>query len=181
LAVLVAAIATAVGLSLAGTVAASAAEIHSAPTTTGAITIEGSTTSTANNPRIPLTMTGVVYTHGVFVTSNGPPNGADTLYFNRGNLRVYHMQLKPPAQSFNSRTCTYTYNDVGTFRPLSGTGVFLHVRGPGGVYDVFSWGVVPRTHGRHGQCNMNAAPIRAYSQFSATGALTVMDYDHRGE
>ncbi len=134
----------------------------------------------ANVTPIPLTFAGVVATTDRgFVLGNGGGN-THTLVTPAGKLTVTGTGAQSTTQTFNTRTCffTYTVRQQFKFVPGKSTGKFAGASGPG-AYQVYFGAYAPRyTSGKHkGQCNTgsNVQPLAkgAIATFLAAGVLTV--------
>ncbi len=135
----------------------------------------------ANNPHIPLTLTGVVPTSEPgFVLGGASGKRTHTLATKAGDLTVRATGKQHMTQTMNPKTCrfTFTARDQFTFVPGMSTGKFAGATGPG-AYQVTFAAFAPRyTSGKHkGQCNTskNAKPLTkgALASFLAAGVMTV--------
>jgi hypothetical protein len=162
-----------VGLVAAATLAAILLAACSS-SSTGAETIYGTTTSTANNPTIPLTATGVFTDTGTI--SLGGKSTKGTLHFKKGGLNVNHSN--PPApntpSSFNATTCRVAFAESGTFKVTGGTGPYKGATGHG-TFKVTFAATLPKL--ASGKCNesnsANPLPGTSLTTFKATGNLTI--------
>jgi len=148
---------------------------------TGPETIEGTVygkAATANTPRIPLRLKGVVETvDPTFVLGNGHSN-THTLRTPAGRLTVRGVGKQHTTTQLNTRVChaTYTVRQQVNFVPSLSTGKFYRASGPA-AYQVRFAAYFPRyRHGKNkGKCDFNARPFNrgAVTSFLAAGVLTV--------
>jgi len=114
--------------------------------------------ATAEFVSIPLSWQGLVATHSVFSPHGNPPGeGTDTTFPTAAGKLVLLVTAAPrEGQTFNMKTCYFTYRTIVNFTTVPGksTGKFAGAAGPGAVR-VFWGGYVPRyTSGsKKGQCN----------------------------
>ena len=156
---------------------------QAAKTVTGPEAITGAAygkAAIANVTPMPLTFAGVVATTDRgFTLGNGGGN-THTLTTPAGKLTVTGVGKQITTQTFNPRTCyfTYTARQQFNFVPGKSTGKFADATGPG-AYQIFFGAYAPRyTSGKHkGQCDTasNAQPLAkgAVARFLAAGVLTV--------
>jgi hypothetical protein len=154
-----------------------------AKTVTGPEAISGAAygkAAIANVTPIPLTFAGVVpTTDRGFKLGNGGGN-THTLATPVGKLTVTGVGAQSTTQTFNVRTCFFTYTARQQFKfvPGKSTGKFAGASGPG-AYQVYFGAYAPRfTSGKHkGQCDTanNVQPLAkgAVATFLAAGVLTV--------
>ncbi|HUC35928.1 MAG TPA: hypothetical protein VMR97_02265 [Acidimicrobiales bacterium] len=141
---------------------------------TGAETIYGSTTSTANNPTVPLTASGVFSDTGSITLGSNSTKGA--LHFQKGQLNVTHSNPPNPnaPTSFNSTTCRAVFAESGTFTVTGGTGPYNGATGHGTFAVTFAT-TLPKL--ANGQCNesnnANPVPGTSLTTFKATGNITI--------
>jgi len=142
---------------------------------TGAETIYGTTTSTANNPTVPLRATGVFTDTGsIYLGNNNATKG--TLHFKKGGLNLTHSN--PPSlntpTSFNPTTCRAVFAGSGTFKVTGGTGPYNGATGHG-TFTVTFAANFPKL--ANGQCNesnsANPVPGTSLTTFKATGNITI--------
>jgi hypothetical protein len=120
--------------------------------------------ATANNPVFPVAWQGLVNAHGVFSPTGPTPKKGQqhTFTTSAGNLTVVVTATPTSSQSFNPKTCRFSFTTYVVFAalPKKSTGQFAGVSGPGAV-QVGGAGNVPRfTSGKHkGQCNTNAPEL----------------------
>jgi hypothetical protein len=143
---------------------------------TGTETIQGTTTSMANNPTIPLTATGQVGATGGSLTLGGGGNGqVGYLRFKGGTLAVRHYNgLKAQqSQSFSQAACSFTQVSRGEFRivPALSTGSFKGMSGRG-TYQVTFSGKFALTAGKCVVTN-STNPVSGKIAFKATGVTAV--------
>jgi hypothetical protein len=86
----------------------------------------------------------------------------DNFVFPDGTLTIRHEPLTR-SQKFDSRTCTFTYTETGTYDISHGTGSYAHVTGYG-KYKVFAVGT---------GCDPNEPPTSFSQTIQAHGPLTV--------
>jgi hypothetical protein len=171
-------------MALAGAGVASASPSHSAPKhVTGIEKINGSAygrAAVANNPRIPLTLSGLVRaTDRNFVL--GGNGNTHTLWTSKGALTVTTIGKQSTKATLNKKSCwsTETIRQSFVFVPKKSNGSFTGASGRG-AYQVYFAAYLPRyTHGPHkGACNTsnNAQPLSrgAVVNFQAAGILTVV-------
>ncbi len=142
---------------------------------TGAETLYGTTTSTANNPTVPLKATGVFTDTGsIYLGDNKQTKG--TLHFKKGGLNLTHSNPPNPnaPTSFNATTCRVVFAESGTFKVTGGTGPYNGASGHG-TFKVTFAANLPKL--ANGQCNEsnNANPIpgTALTTFKAVGNITI--------
>ncbi len=141
--------------------------------TSGILHLYGRSTSAAAKA-LPLTTSGVVTPQHGYLPLDNKNHANATLHFGSGNLLVRHDK-QGGRQSFNQTTCTFTQTEHGTFRVLSGTGVFSGASGHG-TYTILFRGSFAMTAGRCHPSN-SAQPLAALSVFRASGPVTV---SHKG-
>ena len=141
---------------------------------TGAETIYGSTTSTANNPTIPLKATGVFTDTGSIVLGSKTTKG--TLHFTKGGLNLTHSNPPNPNSptSSNATTCRVLFAESGTFKVTGGTGPYKGATGHG-TFGVTFAATFPKL--ASGKCNesnsANPVPGSSLTTFKATGNITI--------
>jgi hypothetical protein len=143
--------------------------------TTGAESISGSTTSTANVPVIPLKASGVFADTGSITLGNGKSTKG-TLNFSKGKLDVMHSKgtnTNTPT-SFNTKTCHVVFDSGGTFKVTGGTGSYNGATGNGTFKVEFSATLPKLANGKCNESN-NAQPLAGSSltTFTATGTVTI--------
>ncbi|HEY1822507.1 MAG TPA: hypothetical protein VGG83_21490 [Trebonia sp.] len=132
----------------------------------------------ANNPRIPLKLSGLVRATDNNFRLGGNGN-THTLSTSAGWLTVTTVGRQTTRQTLNPRSCymTDTIRQSLVFVPRKSTGKFTGASGPGS-YQVSFAAYVPRyTSGKHrGACDTNAQPLArgAVVNFHAAGVLTVV-------
>jgi hypothetical protein len=179
---LVAAASAALTLAGAGLASASPAGPPPPKTMTGPETITGSAygkAAVANNPRIPLTLAGLVSARDYNFRLGGSGN-THTLSTTAGWLTVTGTGKQTSTSTLNPKTCwsTDTVRQTFVFVPNKSTGKFKGASGPG-AYQVYFAAFLPRyTSGPHkGSCNTSskAQPLSkgAVVNFIAAGVLTV--------
>jgi len=130
--------------------------------------------ATVNAPKIPLTLRGLVNTHGSILL-NGMHSGIKTEV---GNFfaKATGKQQKPQI-SANTKTCheQFTMYLVGRVDGSKSTGAFAGASGPLAAQIIFA-GYAPRyKSGKHkGQCNFNAPPLNvgAVATFVGSAVMT---------
>jgi hypothetical protein len=148
---------------------------YGSSTKTGTENFSGSTTSSANNPTIPLKASGVFTDTGSFVLGNGKSTKG-TLDFSKGKIDVTHSigNDNAPPTSFNAKTCHVVFESPGTFTVTGGTGTYEGATGHGSYKVTFS-ATLPKL--KNGKCNEsnNAQPVAGSSltAFEASGTLTI--------
>jgi len=154
-----------------------------AKTVTGPEAITGAAygkAAIANVTPIPLTFAGVVATTDRgFKLGNGGGN-THTLTTPVGKLTVTGIGAQSSTQTFNARTCFFSYTARQQFKfvPDKSTGKFAGASGPG-AYQIYFGAYAPRyTSGPHkGECDTanNVQPLAkgAVATFLAAGVLTV--------
>ena len=174
-------VAASAALTLAGVSPAFASP--AAKTVTGPEAITGAVygkAAIANVTHIPLTFAGVVATTDRgFVLGGGNAN-THTLTTPVGKLTVTGVGAQSTTQTFNMRTCFFTFTARQQFKfvPGKSTGKFAGASGPG-AYQIYFAASFPRfTSGKHkGECDTanNAQPLAkgAVATFLAAGVLTV--------
>jgi hypothetical protein len=162
-----------VGLATAALVAVLLAACSSS--STGAETLYGTTTSTANNPTVPLKATGVFTDTGsIYLGNNKQTKG--TLHFKKGALNLTHSNPPSPnaPTSFNTTTCRVLFAESGTFKLTGGTGPYNGATGHG-TFKVTFAATFPKL--ASGKCNMsnsaNPLPGTSLTTFKATGNITI--------
>lgn len=135
----------------------------------------------AKTTRIPLQWQGLVTTKSVVVLGGGggPHKGAvKTLKSPAGNLTVMVSSKPTKSQSFNTKTCRFSFaQDI----PVSvlgskSTGAFAGASGPGAVQVQFAaTGPRFKSGPNKGKCNPNGKPIAktAVANFLASLVLTI--------
>jgi hypothetical protein len=132
-------------------------------------------------PRIPLKWQGLVTTKSVINLGGGggPHKGAvKTLTSPAGNLTVMVSSKPTHSQSFNSKTCRFSFTqDIPvTVLGSKSTGSFAGASGPGAVQVHFAeTGPRYKSGPKKGQCNPNGKPIAktAVANFLASLVLTI--------
>ena len=125
--------------------------------------ITGQSNSTANNPVIPLTASGLVAGHGSVTL--GSHNGV--LKFNVGSLHVTKSPVLQ-AQSLKRKTCAVAGVDVVDYTITSGTGAFTGATGNGQATITYK---VKLRKTAKGKCNFKAKPLTAHTVFWASGPI----------
>lgn len=158
------------------------ASSHAARTRTGPEVIAGSVhgkKALANAPLVPLTLRGLVRTHGI--VNLGGPNSVKkhAIRTPAGTLWV-KLDKRQTSQTANRRTCRVSYTEDDTFQVLGSksTGAFAGSSGPGAVRLHFGFTLPRYRSGPHkGKCNgsNNARPLTrgAIGTFLASIVLTV--------
>jgi hypothetical protein len=114
----------------------------------------------ATIPVIPKGWRGLVATHGIFSPRGNPPKKGQgvTLTTSAGNLVTVVTAPPTSSQTFNLKTCYFTYKTCVAFTAVGrkSTRAFAGVSGPDSV-DVYFAGYAPRlTSGpMKGQCSAN--------------------------
>jgi hypothetical protein len=146
-----AAVAAVVGLA----VPAGASPIAASPAAvTGAEHFQVMSTATNNSPNSPLIAWGVFTGAGVDrqISSNAAgTKGVDSFIFSNGKFTVNHT-AKTQKQSFNAKTCFYTFSQTGVFALSGGTGKYQGISGSG-RYALSVAGIGPKL--KSGACNPN--------------------------
>ncbi len=140
-----------------------ASSAAAASPTSGVELITGQSNSTASNPVIPLTASGLVAGQGSLTL--GSHSGA--LKFNVGSLHVTKSQVLQ-AQTLNRKTCAVAGVDVVDYTITSGTGAFTGATGNGQATITFKFKVRKPAKGK---CNFNAKPLTAHTVFWASGPI----------
>jgi hypothetical protein len=141
---------------------------------TGVETISGSTTSTANNPTVPLTASGVFSDTGsIYLGNNKQTHGF--LKFTQGKLEVSHSNPPMPQPNTNNNTCRVSFAESGNFKVLpGGTGPYKGASGHGKFAVTFA-ATFPKL--ASGKCNLsnsaNPLPGTSLTTFKATGNITI--------
>jgi len=141
---------------------------------TGAETIYGTTTSTANNPTIPLKATGVFTDTGTIVLGSKTTKG--TLHFTKGGLNVNHSNPPNPNSptSFDAATCHAVFDESGTFKVTGGTGPYNGATGRGTFRVTFGFNLPKLANGQCNESNSaNPVPGTTLTTFKATGNITI--------
>lgn len=128
------------------------------------------TTTNPNNSTNPLIAYGLFTAAGVDVQNS---RNTDTFYFSNGHFLVRHAPIVASEhQTFDPRTCFFTYSERGTFRVGHGTGRYWGISG-GGTYALSVIGIGSRL--RNGACNPSQnAPAQAQQQvIRAVGQLSL--------
>ena len=128
------------------------------------------TTTNPNNNTNPLIAYGLFTAAGVDVQNSA---NTDTFYFNNGHFHVRHAPIKASEhQTFDPKTCFFTYSERGTFSVGNGTGQYRHISG-GGTYALSVIGIGAKL--RNGACNPSQnAPAQAQQQvIRAVGQLSL--------
>ena len=140
-------------------------------TTTGPEAIYGTVYGTAANapkPIIPVTLVGVVNTHGyVFVS----PGRFHTIPTKVGKLNVLDIGKPQVIQTANYKTCYATFTLRQVAKVVGGTGAFWGARGPA-AYQLYHAAFFPRYKGK---CWFKTRPFNkgAVLSFLGTAVLTV--------
>ena len=128
------------------------------------------TTTNPNNTTNPLIAYGMFTAAGVVVQNS---SNTDTFYFRGGHFLVRHAPIKASEhQTFNPKTCFFSYSERGTFRVGNGTGRYRGIAG-GGTYALSVIGIGAKL--RNGTCNPSQnAPAQAQQQvIRASGELSL--------
>jgi hypothetical protein len=131
--------------------------------TSGVELITGQSNSTANNPVIPLTASGLVAGQGSLTL--GSHSGV--LKFNVGSLQVTKSPVLQ-TQSLNRKACAVAGVDVVDYTITSGTGAFTGATGSGQATITYK---VKEPKTAKGKCNFNAKPLTAHTVFWASGPI----------
>jgi len=163
-ALLGAAVATVVGLA----VPAGASPLAGQPgAVTGTEHFQVMSTATNNSPSSPLIAWGVFTGAGVDREISSNPagtKGVDTFTFAGGKFKVTHT-AKTQKQSFNARTCFFSFSETGVFTLSGGTGKYKGISGSG-KYALTVVGIGAKL--KSGACNPNGnAPEIANQQMIA--------------
>jgi hypothetical protein len=111
---------------------------------TGTETFYGTTTSTANQPAIPLKATGLFTDTGSIDLKGGSGAGKGTVKLTKGSLTVGHSKDHNGPSSMNRATCVAVFSIHGTVKSvLSGTGAYKGYTGHG-TFRVTFGGTMPR-------------------------------------
>lgn len=135
--------------------------------------------ATANNPIFPVTWRGLVHAHGVFSPTGPTPKKGQrhTFITSAGNLRVVVTAAPTNRQSFNAKSCHFSFTTYVVFAAVGtkSTGKFAGTSGPGAV-QVYGAGYGARyKSGPHkGQCNPNGQELAkgAVASFTFSAVLT---------
>ena len=121
---------------------------------TGAEHFQVMSTATSNSPNSPLIAWGVFTGAGVDrqISSNASgTKGVDNFIFANGKFKVTHT-VKTQRQSFNSKTCFYSFGETGVFTLSGGTGKYKGISGSG-KFALNVIGIGPKL--KSGACNPN--------------------------
>jgi hypothetical protein len=121
---------------------------------TGAEHFQVMSTVTSNSPNSPLIAWGVFTGAGVDrqISSNAAgTKGVDNFIFANGKFKVTHT-AKTQRQSFNTKTCFYTFSQTGVFTLSGGTGKYKGISGSG-KFALTVVGIGPKL--KNGACNPN--------------------------
>jgi hypothetical protein len=121
---------------------------------TGAEHFQVMSTATSNSPNSPLIAWGVFTGAGVDrqISSNAAgTKGVDNFIFANGKFTVTHT-AKTQRQSFNAKTCFYTFSQTGVFTLSGGTGKYKGISGSG-KFALTVIGIGPKL--KNGACNPN--------------------------
>jgi hypothetical protein len=168
-AMLGAVIATVVGLA----VPAGASSLAARPAAvTGTEHFQVMNTSTSNSPNSPLIAWGVFTAAGVDrqISSNAAgTKGVDTFIFANGKFNVNHT-AKTQRQSFNAKTCFFSFSETGVFTLSRGTGKYKGISGSG-KYALSVIGIGPKL--KSGACNpsQNARSIAQQQEIAGTASV----------
>jgi len=164
--------AAAAAVLLSGGSALASPHIPYSHTTTGPEVIFGSVYGRAANapkPIIPVTLLGVVNTHGVVFVR---PGRFHTIPTKVGRLNVLDIGKPQISQTANFKTCyaTFTLRQVAVV--VGGTGAFWGAHGPA-AYQLYHAAFFPRS--RKGVCWFKTRPLNkgAVLRFLGTAVLTV--------
>jgi hypothetical protein len=164
-----------------GVTPALASSSQSAKSVTGPEVLSGAVhgaAANANNPTIPLTLTGVVNTTAPKFTLGSSTSTKHSVPTKAGTLWVKQAGTATSGQSTNTRTCFETFTEDIPFQVVgsSSTGVFHGASGPGAAQIHFAAYAPKFTSGKHkGECNFNATPLNkgAVATFLASIVLTI--------
>ena len=139
---------------------AGATQIAAGPAVSGTQHFQMMNTSTKQNITTnPLIAYGVITAAG---TDHENANGTDTFSFPGGSLGVKHTPAKGGTkQSFNTKTCLFTYSEKGTFKVTGGTGKYKRASGSG-TYTLSAIGIGPKL--KSGACNPSQTASAAGQQ-----------------
>jgi hypothetical protein len=136
----------------------------------GTETFTGTTHSTANAPKVPISATGIISDTGSITLGGGNGAGKGTFHLSKGSITVMHSKPAGGQPQVNQSNCAVAFRDHGTYTILSGTGSYAGITGHG-TFKVTFAGTAPRKH--NGKCNtgQNAKPLQGTSStvFYATG------------
>jgi hypothetical protein len=168
----------AAGLAITGTVAAAAA---------GTVALAGPAGASARTPasgtehfqviststmpvKAGVILNGDFTAAGVDQISTSDANvSADVFVLPGGSFKVVHTG-KGGSQTFDFKTCFYTFSQPGTYRLSGGTGVYRGISGHG-TYTVSGIGLSPRL--KNGKCNPNAAATAQQIVFHGSGPVSL--------
>ena len=141
---------------------------------TGAEHFQVMSTATSNSPNSPLIAWGVFTGAGVDrqISSNAAgTKGVDNFIFANGKFKVTHT-AKTQKQSFNTKTCFYSFSQTGVFTLSGGTGKYKGISGSG-KYALSVVGIGPKL--KSGACNpnQNARSIANQQVIGANGSVTL--------
>lgn len=128
------------------------------------------TTTNPNSTTNPLIAYGLFTAAGVDVQNS---SSTDTFYFSNGHFLVRHAPIKlTEHQTFNPKTCFFSYSERGTFKVGPGTGRYWGISG-GGTYSLSVIGIGARL--KNGACNMsqNARAVAQQQIIQAAGRLSL--------
>jgi hypothetical protein len=135
-----------------------------APAVTGTEHFQIMTTS-ATSTRLSVILYGLFTAPGVDHVRSA---NLDTFVLAGGTFNVKHSNAVGP-QTFNPKTCLFTFNGHGTYTITGGTGKFKGISGHG-KYTLSILGLQPKK--KSGACNQNAVPAAFQQVVDATGPVT---------
>ncbi len=148
------------------------------PLTAGPAAVTGTehfqvmSTATSNSPKSPLIAWGVFTGAGVDrqISSNASgTKGVDAFIFANGKFTVKHT-AKTQKQSFNARTCFYSFSQTGVFTLSRGTGKYKGISGSG-TFALTVIGIGPKL--KSGACNPNQNARSIANQQEIVGNASV--------
>ena len=141
---------------------------------TGAETLYGTTTSTANNPTVPLKATGVFTDTGSIYLGSKTTKGYIALQKGCTKCDPLQSTQSQCPTSVNPTTCRVVFAGSGTFKVTGGTGPYNGATGHG-TFTVTFAATFPKL--ANGQCNesnsANPLPGTSLTTFKATGNITI--------
>ena len=161
----------AMALMMSGSALASPAHLSYPRTITGPEAIYGAVYGHAANshrPIIPVTLVGVVNTHGIVLVRGGRFHTVPTT---AGKLFVLDVGKPQVTQTADFKNCYATFTLWQTAKVVGGTGAFWHAYGPA-AYKLYHAAYFPRYKGK---CWFRARPFSrgAVLSFLGTAVLTV--------
>jgi hypothetical protein len=101
------------------------------------------------------------------ISTSNANTAADLFVLPGGSFKVVHTG-KPGTQTFNPKTCFYTFSQPGTYKLSGGTGKYKGISGHG-TYTVSGIGLSPKL--TNGKCNPNAVATAQQIVFRGSGSV----------